>query len=254
MMPIRCEGVGKRFLRGTVAQRISHWRPWRPAAPADWFWALEQVALTVPHAGQRIGVIGTNGSGKTTLLRILAGVTAPTCGTVRVHGRVAPVLEPVAGLQPDLTGRENVHLIGTILGMRRREIQRKFDAIVAFAGVEAFLDMPLKHYSLGMTMRLGFSTAIHVDAGIILVDEAWSIGDAAFQAKSIERVQQIQAQGVTSLIVSHDLAIVRQLTTDALWLRGGRIAAFGPTESVIRAYVASTQAPPPPGPRLPSGD
>ena len=236
---IRCEGVSKRFLRGTVAQHLTRWFVGRHP-PEDWFWALEDIHLVVTRPGTRLGVIGANGSGKTTLLRILAGVTNPTRGTLMVDGRVAPLLEPFAGMQPDLTGRENIFLVGTILGMRRREIQRKFDAIVGFAGVEPFLDMPLKHYSLGMTMRLGFSIAIHVEADIILVDEAWAIGDVRFQAKSVEQIQRLQTRGVTSILVSHDLDIIRKLADQVIWLRGGRIAALGPTASVINAYVAAT--------------
>jgi len=197
------------------------------------------VDLTLSGSGKRLGIIGDNGSGKTTLLRVIAGVTQPTSGTVVVNGRVVPLLELGAGMHPDLTGRENIYLNGILLGMRRHEVRRKFDAIVEFAGVSEFMDMPLKHYSVGMTMRLGFSVAIHVDANILLVDEAWGVGDAGFQARSLEQMRRMHAQGVSSLLVSHDLTIIRQLTDEVLWLQSGRVAAFGPTESVVKSYLAA---------------
>lgn len=220
----------------TLIARGNFWRKGNP----DWFWALEGVDLMVSGPGKRIGIIGDNGSGKTTLLRIIAGVTRPTKGAVTVHGRVVPLLELGAGMHPELTGRENIYLNGIILGMRRREVRRKLDAIGDFAGVSRFLDMPLKHYSLGMVMRLGFSVAIHVDADILLVDEAWGIGDVGFQAKSFEQMGKMQAKGVATLLVSHDLQVVRRLTDEVLWLQSGRVMGFGPTESVIKAYLAAT--------------
>ncbi|MBI3317870.1 MAG: ABC transporter ATP-binding protein [Candidatus Omnitrophica bacterium] len=194
--------------------------------------------LTVSGGGKRLGIVGDNGSGKTTLLRIIAGVTRPTHGTVMVNGRVVPLLELGAGMHPDLTGRENVYLNGILLGMRRSEVSRKFGRIVEFAGVTEFLDMPLKHYSLGMIMRLGFSVAIHVDADILLIDEAWGVGDVGFQAKTMEQMRQMRNHGASSILVSHDVSILRQLTDEILWLKSGRIAAFGPTESVVKAYWA----------------
>ncbi len=244
MERIRLVGVSKRFLRGTGAQYLVRWGLRRAKAEADWFWALRDVELTLLASPRRIGIIGANGSGKTTLLRIISGVTKPTAGTVFVNGRVAPLLEPVAGMQPDLTGRENVFLIGIILGMRRHEVQKKFHAIVEFAGIRRFLDMPLKHYSLGMIMRLGFSIAIHVEADILLVDEAWSIGDEAFQAKSLERLEQLNKQNnrATIIIVSHDLDLVRRQTDDALWLHEGRMAAFGPSGQVIETYLKAVRS------------
>jgi len=239
MERIRCAGVSKRFTRGTAsAHLIRSGLGWENSR-SDWFWALQDVDLSVSGSGKRIGIIGENGSGKTTLLRIIAGVTEPTDGTVMVRGRVVPLLELGAGMHPDLTGRENVYLNGMILGMQRREVRRKLDRIVEFAGVADFLDMPLKHYSIGMTMRLGFSVATHVDADILLLDEAWGVGDAHFQAKSAEQLRRMHAQGICSLLVSHDLEILRRLTDQALWLRAGRMAAFGPTDAVIQSYLAS---------------
>ena len=239
---IRCIGVRKQFSRGgaeTLVVRKYIW-PWKGSGLSPWFWALDGVDLAVSGGGKRVGIIGDNGSGKTTLLRIIAGVTRPTHGTVVVHGRVVPLLELGAGMHPDLTGRENVYLNGILLGMRRSEVRRKFDQIVEFAGVTEFLDMPLKHYSMGMIMRLGFSVAIHVDAEILLVDEAWGVGDVGFQAKTMEQMRLLRDRGVSSLLVSHDANILRQLTDEILWLQSGRVAAFGPTESVINAYLAAT--------------
>lgn len=239
MNQIQCRAVRKRFLRHPIAQVLRRVATGRGFSGTDWFWALDGVDLAIAKPGARLGIVGLNGSGKTTLLRIIAGVTNPTSGTIMVNGRVAPLLEPVVGLQPDLTGRENISLLGAILGMRHREIHRKLDSIVALAQVENFLDMPLKHYSLGMAMRLGFSVAIHVAADILLLDEAWGIADQGFQVKSIEQIQRLQAQGVTSIIVSHDPDIIRRLSSETLWLEAGRAVRFGPTEEIVSAYTAA---------------
>ena len=239
MTEIRCEGVGKRYAR-TSRER---WLWSRVLGrPPDWFWALRDVTLPAIGPGRRIGIVGANGSGKTTLLRLIAGVTLPTCGALVIRGRIGSLLELEAGTQGELTGRENIILYGTILGMRRREIRWLFDAIVAFAGIEPFLEMPLKHYSLGMKMRLGFGVAVHMPVDIMLVDEAWSVGDAAFQALSIGRLQQLQGQGVTTIVVSHDAEAIRRLTDTAVWLAGGRVARCGPTEDVLAAYHAAPRA------------
>lgn len=242
MAQIECTEVSKRYLRGRWAQHVTHMGLGKRRAAADWFLALDRVNLTISRPGQRIGIIGTNGSGKTTLLRIIAGITTPTSGTVVVHGRVAPLLEPVTGMQPDLTGRENIYLVGVILGMRRQEIKRKFDSIVEFAGIGDFIHMPLKHYSLGMTMRLGFSIALHVEADILLVDEAWGIGDIGFQNRSFERLEFLHQQGVSMILVSHDSQIIRQLADETLWLHQGQVVSYGPTEEVIESYLKASQA------------
>ena len=239
MERLRCAGVSKRFTRGTAVAHLIRNRLGQKNGSPDWFWALRDVDLSISGSGKRIGIIGENGSGKTTLLRIIAGVTEPTGGIVTVRGRVVPLLELGAGMHPDLTGRENIYLNGIILGMQRREVRRKLDRIVEFAGVADFLDMPLKHYSVGMTMRLGFSVAVHVDADILLLDEAWGVGDAHFQTKSAEQLRRMHAQGICSLLVSHDLEILRRLTDETLWLKAGRVAAFGPTGAVIQSYLAS---------------
>lgn len=239
MTEIRCEGVGKRYAR-TSRER---WLWSRVLGrPPDWLWALQDVTLPAIGQGRRVGIVGANGSGKTTLLRLIVGVTLPTCGTLVVRGRIGSLLELEAGTQEDLTGRENILLYGMILGMRQQEIRRLFDAIVAFAGIEPFLEMPLKHYSLGMKMRLGFGVAVHMPVDIMLVDEAWSVGDAAFQTLSFGRLRQLQAQGVTTIVVSHDAEAIRQLTDTAIWLDGGRVARYGPTHDVLAAYHAALRA------------
>ncbi len=209
---------------------------WRLRGNPNWFWALKDVDLSLAD-GMSLGVIGANGSGKTTLLRLIAGVTRPTCGTLQVHGRIVPMLELFAGMQPEFTGRENVYLNGILLGMRRREIERKFDQIVDFAGVRNFLDMPLKHYSTGMGMKLGFGVAIHTDVQIMLLDEAWSIGDAEFQAKSLAQLHELRRKGITLIIVSHDLGLIQTLSDQALWLDHGLVRDFGPTQQVIDSYL-----------------
>lgn len=240
---VRCLAVSKRFSRGAATTQLFRRSLNRGKENSDWFWALQSVDLTMVGSGKRIGLVGENGSGKTTLLRIIAGVTVPTSGAVEVRGRVVPLLELGAGMHPDLTGRENIYLNGILLGMRRREVQKKFDQIVEFSGVSKFLEMPLKHYSVGMIMRLGFGVAIHVDADILLVDEAWGVGDAEFQAKSMEQMKSMHDKGVCSLLVSHDLELLRRLTDQTLWLKSGRVIAFGPTESVLRAYQAAASHP-----------
>ena len=233
---IRLSAVKKKFSRLQGAKLLAHWGFWQRSG-SHWFWALDNVDFSVTKPGSRVGIVGANGSGKTTLLRIIAGVTNPTQGTVIVNGRVVPLLELFAGMQQDLTGRENIYVNGLILGMRRQEIKAKFDSIVEFSGISKFLDMPLKHYSLGMMMRLGFSVAIHVDAKIILVDEVWSIGDAEFQNKSSERLELLRKQGAVLILVSHDLETIRLLADEVLWLKQGRVAAYGPTAKVLPAYL-----------------
>jgi len=234
---IRLAGVSKRYFRLGGSKLLARWLFRRSSRGQDWFWSLRDVDLHIPRPGTSLGIIGTNGSGKTTLLRIIAGVTLPTAGTVTVHGRVVSMLELFAGMQPDLTGRENLFLNGILLGMRRREILHKLDSIVEFAGIGEFLDMPFKHYSLGMQMRLGFGLSTHVEASIFLVDEAWGIGDSDFQAKSFRRLRELKRQGVTLILVSHDPEILRQLADETLWLHKGETRAFGPTEKILSSYL-----------------
>jgi lipopolysaccharide transport system ATP-binding protein len=200
-------------------------------------WAVRDVSFEIPQ-GAAVGVIGRNGAGKSTLLKILSGVTEPTAGHAEVRGRVGSLLEVGTGFHPELTGRENVFLNGAILGMRRREIARKFDAIVDFAEVERFLDTPVKHYSSGMHLRLAFAVAAHLEPEILLVDEVLAVGDMLFQRKCLEKMRGIGARGQTVVFVSHDLSIVSRLASTSLVLDAGRVAFFGPTEEAIHRYAA----------------
>ena len=234
MNRILVENVSKRYFRLGGSKMLAGWLFGRRK---NWFWSLKNANLQVNRPGTSVGIIGTNGSGKTTLLRIIAGVTQPTAGSVTVHGRVVSMLEVFSGMQPELTGRENIFLNGILLGMRRQEILRKVEPIVEFAGLGEFLDMPFKHYSLGMQMRLGVSLSTHIEASIFLVDEAWGIGDSDFQAKSLRRLKELKQEGVTLLLVSHGPLIVRHLADETLWLHKGETVAFGPTEKIIDSYL-----------------
>jgi lipopolysaccharide transport system ATP-binding protein len=213
------------------------WKQYRLGAgrKADAFWALREIALDVPR-GASLGVIGRNGAGKSTLFKLLAGITAPTRGRIVIEGRLAALIEVGSGFHPELSGRENVFLSGAILGMRRREIAAKLDRIVAFAGVERFIDTPVKWYSSGMYLRLGFAVAAHLEPDILLVDEVLAVGDAEFQAKCLERIQHLQRQGTTNLFISHDLSAVERLCDRAILLEGGAIVESGAPRDVVASY------------------
>jgi ABC-type polysaccharide/polyol phosphate transport system ATPase subunit len=200
-------------------------------------WALREVDLTIGR-GEIFGIVGPNGAGKSTLLKAVAGVLHPTQGRVVVRGRVAPLLELGAGFHPELTGRENVYLYGTLLGNHRRELAARFDSIVDFAELNGFIDAPLRTYSTGMTARLGFAVATSRFADVLLVDEVLAVGDARFQAKCLARMQAFREQGAAILFVSHDLGTISALCRRALWLAGGRAAACGPAADVVAAYLA----------------
>ena len=201
------------------------------------FWALENVSLEVP-TGETVGIIGRNGAGKTTLLQIIAGVLQPTLGDVRVEGRVTALLELGSGFNPEYTGRENILLSGQILGFSEDEMRRRFDVIVQFAELEAFVDQPVKTYSTGMLMRLAFASAIHVDPDVLIVDEALSVGDVYFQRKSLDRMEYFRKAGKTVLFVSHDPMLVQRFCTQALWIEGGKVAMTGNAREVVTAYQA----------------
>jgi len=238
---IRLIDVRKRFWSRTGIRMITSFLRPSKERRSFWFWALDGVSLQVTEPGKGLAIVGPNGSGKTTLLRIITGAMQPTSGLVMVHGRVVSLLELFAGLQFDYTGRENIYLNGLLLGMRRHQIQRSLNSIASFAGIEPFLDMPVRHYSLGMQMRLGFSIAVHTEAQILLMDEVWGIGDIAFQSKSLERLIDMKRRGVILIVVSHDLNIVRYLAEEALWLDEGRPKALGPTEAVLTQYLQTIQ-------------
>jgi lipopolysaccharide transport system ATP-binding protein len=218
-------------------------RRWRGSdgARTEDFWALKDVTFDV-EPGEVIGIIGRNGAGKSTLLKVLSQITRPTGGEVTLRGRVGSLLEVGTGFHPELTGRENVYLNGAILGMSRREVARKFDEIVAFAGVEAFLDTPVKRFSSGMYVRLAFAVAAHLEPEILLVDEVLAVGDHAFQKKCVGRMSDIAGDGRTILLVSHDLAMLGRLCTVAVWIDQGRLRQYGPTADVIKAYCEEVTA------------
>jgi lipopolysaccharide transport system ATP-binding protein len=243
--------LGKQYTIGTTAigettfgESITSWvsGPWRrfkqmggSAEGTRTFWALKDVSFRV-GVGEVIGIVGPNGAGKSTLLKVLSRITPPTEGYVDLTGRVSSLLEVGTGFHPELTGRENVFLNGAILGMLRAEIIRKFDAIVAFAELEQFIDTPVKHYSSGMFVRLAFSVAAHLEPEILIVDEVLSVGDLHFRNRCLGRMQDLRDEGRTVLFVSHDLTSVRQLCTRALLLNGGRVVADGTPAAITRGY------------------
>jgi len=205
------------------------------------FWALQDVSFEIAP-GETVGLIGPNGAGKSTVLKLISRILEPTSGRIEVHGRIGALLELGAGFHPELTGRENIYLNGSILGMSRTEIRRKLDDIVAFAELERFIDVPVKHYSSGMYVRLGFSVAVHTNPEILLVDEVLAVGDAAFQRKCFDRINALKDQGITIVFVSHSLNTVRDLCLRGIWLKGGRVAGIGPVEKVVDGYLNAVTA------------
>ena len=224
MIDVRCDKVSKQYAPRAAGQ----------SGPEP-FWALRDLSFDVVR-GEALGVIGRNGAGKSTLLKLLAGITAPTSGRIVIDGRLAALIEVGSGFHPELSGRENVYLSGAILGMRRREIAAKFDQIVEFAGVSPFIDMPVKWYSSGMYVRLGFSIAAHLDPDILLIDEVLAVGDGAFQEQCLARIRALRRSGTTAILISHDLAAIEQLCDRVMLLEGGRVVASGDPQAVVRAY------------------
>jgi len=204
-------------------------------------WALRDVSFEVKR-GEVLGIIGRNGSGKTTLLKLLSRITVPTEGSADIHGRVSSLLDVGTGMHAELTGRENVYLNGAILGMRRTEINRKFDEIVEFSGVQKFIDTPLKHYSSGMYVRLAFSVAAHLEPDVLLVDEVLAVGDAEFQAKCLGKMEEVAESGRTVLFVSHQMGAVMNLCPRTLLLDAGEIKASGPTDIVVDTYLTESMS------------
>jgi ABC-type polysaccharide/polyol phosphate transport system ATPase subunit len=232
-----------RTLRETVSRAVRAFahglRPQTRTAPesGERIWALRDVSFAVAR-GHAVGIIGRNGAGKSTLLKILSRVTEPTTGHVAIRGRVGSLLEVGTGFHNELTGRENIYLSGAILGMRRTEIVHRFDEIVAFAEIGAFLDTPVKRYSSGMYLRLAFSVAAHLEPEILLVDEVLAVGDAAFQKKCLGRMSEVTGHGRTVLFISHNMDAVQRLCSECVLLEQGRVAAYGPTPSVVAQYLS----------------
>ncbi len=209
----------------------------RERTAADYFWPLRGLTFSIA-AGDSLGILGQNGSGKSTLLKILTGVLRPTSGSVRVRGRVASLLELGAGFHPELTGRENIFLNGSVHGLSRKEMRRKLDSIIGFAELGQFIDTPVKHYSSGMYVRLGFAVAIHTEPQVLIVDEVLTVGDQIFQQKCMERIWDMKRAGVAIVLVSHNLDEIRRLCNRAIWLQEGVARANGPALAIVDDYLA----------------
>ena len=244
---IHAEGLGKLYRRGVhVDTGLRHalerfvrspWQALRGARP-ETFWALKDVSLDVKQ-GEVLGLIGRNGAGKTTLLKILSRITRPTEGWAEIRGKVRSLLEVGTGFHPELTGRENTYLSGSILGMSKREIDRKFDEIVAFAEIEKFIETPVKHYSSGMYVRLAFSVAAHLEPEILLVDEVLAVGDFNFQKKCLGKMGEVASQGRTVVLVSHQMNQIRRLCQRVAWVDASTIGMTGQANEVVSAYEAA---------------
>ena len=255
MRPIvRVEGIGKQYrvgglhpgymtlrelIGGAVLAPLKRLRANGGAAGQETVWALQDVSFEVAP-GELVGIVGRNGAGKSTLLKILSRVTKPTTGGADIYGRVGSLLEVGTGFHPDLTGRENVFLSGAILGMRRAEIARKFDEIVAFSEIEKFIDTPVKWYSSGMYVRLAFSVAAHLEPEVLIMDEVLAVGDAAFQQKCLDKMRDIRRQGRTIFFVSHSMPAVTRLCRRAILLDRGRVVADGPAQEVVNRYLSES--------------
>jgi lipopolysaccharide transport system ATP-binding protein len=241
---LRFDAVSKKYrlrhgfylsIRDEIA-RLTRKALLRKSGEANIFWALRDVSFEIMR-GETIGLIGANGAGKSTILKILSRVTVPTSGSYAVKGRVGALIEVGAGFHPDLTGRENVYLNGAIMGMRKREIDAKFDQIVAFSEVENFIDTALKFYSSGMMVRLGFAVAAHIEPDILLVDEVLAVGDTAFQAKCLNKIAELKEQDKTIILVSHAMPSILQHSSRVLWIDHGTLKGFGDPEDTVERYL-----------------
>ncbi len=242
MIDLKFDRVSKRYLirqetdeasRSTLLRKLKGFWTARQE-----FWAVRDVSFDV-RRGEALGIIGQNGAGKSTILKLLSNITTPSSGEITINGRLAALIEVGSGFHPELTGRENVYLSGSILGMRRGEITRKLESIIDFAGIRQFIDTPVKRYSSGMFVRLGFSIAAHLEPDILLLDEVLAVGDAAFQSKCLNRVDALRESGKTIVFISHDLTAVERLCDRVLLLEGGQIVADGSPIDVIEAYKTS---------------
>lgn len=214
----------------------------RRTGERDEFWPLREISVTV-NSGEILGIIGANGAGKSTLLKVIAGIIPPSVGRVIVRGRIAPLIELGAGFDSFLTGRENIFLYGSLLGFSQKELEKRFDRIVRFAELEEFIDVPLMNYSVGMSARLGFAIATDVQPDLLLIDELFSVGDAAFKKKCEERMESFKAKGVTIVLVSHDLKLIQATCRTAMWLHHGQIVAAGLADQVVTEYQKFSASP-----------
>ena len=245
---IRFDRVSKRYRLhrgwgGSIRSEVGNYlkRVTRRGRPRDdIFWALRDASFEIER-GDVVGLIGSNGAGKSTILKILSRVTAPTSGRMAVTGRVGALIEIGAGFHPELTGRDNVYLNGAIMGMRRAEIGEKFDRIVEFAEVETFIDTPIKYWSSGMQVRLGFAVAAHVDPDVLLIDEVLAVGDSSFQTKCLNKLAELKEQDKTIVLVTHNMANIVEHSRKVLWLQGGRVAGYGDPDSVVDQYLKAVR-------------
>src|SRR4030081_2388635 len=241
MIDLKFDRVSKKYDIRPASNSPRRWYKRAFAQRSQPMWALRDVSFEVKE-GEALGIVGHNGAGKTTILRILSSITSPTQGEITVRGRLAAMVEVSSGFHPELTGLENVYLHGAMLGMRRSEIRRKLESIVEFSGVGQYIDVPVKRYSSGMYVRLGFSIAAHLDPDVLLLDEVLAVGDAAFQAKCLERIAELRKKGRTIVFISHDLAAVYRLCDRAILLNHGQVLMDGPARSVIDHYQQMTFA------------
>jgi lipopolysaccharide transport system ATP-binding protein len=226
-------------LRDTIMNLIRH--PFTKNKTYESFWALKNINLTI-NRGEIIGIIGKNGAGKSTLLKILSGITKPSEGKIKLYGKVSSLLEVGTGFHPELTGRENIFLNGVILGMTRKEVAKKFNEIVTFAGVEQFLDTPVKHYSSGMYVRLAFAVAAHLEPDILIVDEVLAVGDIEFQKKCLGKMEEVsKEEGRTVIFVSHNMGVIQKLCSKTIMIDSGKIYTQGNTRDVIEKYLANSK-------------
>jgi lipopolysaccharide transport system ATP-binding protein len=244
---IRPSGPRYRTLRTSLGPSIRRLLTPNAAGESESVWALQDISFDM-KPGEALGIIGSNGAGKSTLLKILSRITPPTRGHAEVRGRVGSLLEVGTGFHQELTGRDNVYLNGAILGMSRHEIARRFDEIVAFAGVEKFLETPLKHYSSGMYMRLAFAVAAHLETEILIVDEVLAVGDAEFQRKCIGKMEQVAGQGRTILFVSHNMAAIQSICRRSIWIEHGRLMFDGESTETVHRYLSSEHSSSPDAP------
>ncbi len=213
-----------------------------PSTTASLFWGLKDVSFTV-FPGEMFSIIGPNGAGKSTLLKLLTSIVKPTTGTITINGRISALLELGTGFHPDLTGRENIYLSGAMVGLSRTEVAKNTAEIIDFAGIGQFIDVPVRHYSSGMFVRLGFALATHLDPDILILDEVLAVGDDSFQKKCIKKIRETRRQGTTIIFVSHSMSIVNSISSRVMWLNNGQVQQIGPPEAVIQAYLAAERGP-----------